>query len=245
MTKVKLRLIKECVALSTTTQLSFPALCSHYKGSNCCDAIGELSVKMEPPTQHLTIEMQNGMILDTNDERYDWTRRLDIDKRTKSRKWYVKGHNDTPDTLNMRLMETDASNIMRSIDFEFDIDPVTEFQKVPEKKIEKDTTQIEQDTQSYFEQLQMLECNLPILNAGTYGTGHGEGNDDDDITTTNGFIRDKEIDDMSPRSFKRFISSIKPPKLTRNAKFVSAPQPFPSVDHIIHSEEVTPHNMMI
>ena len=91
----------------------------------------------------------------------------------------------------------------------------------------------------------MLECNLPIIRAGTYGMGHGEGNDDDNINTTHEFIHDKEVDDMSPRSFKKFISSIKPPKLTRNAKFVSSPQPFPSVDHIIDSEEVTPHNRMV
>lgn len=240
MTKVKLRLIKECVALSTTTQLSFPALCSHYKGSNCCDAMGELSVKMEPPTQHLTIEMQNGMILDTNDERYGWTRRLDIDKRTKSRKWYVKGHNDTPDTLNMRLMETDASNIMRSIDFEFDIDPVSEFQKVPAKKIEVD------DSQSYFEQLQMLECSLPIVVPETLGMGNGKRNDDDDINTTHEIIREKKIDEMSPRSFKKFISEIKPPRLTRNSQFTASPEPFPSKKSIIVADEdVTPYNMMI
>ena len=175
MTKVKLRLIKECVALTTTPQLSFPALCSHYTGSNCCDAIGELSVKMESHTHHLTIEMQNGMILDTNDERYDWTRRLDIDKRTKSSKWYVKGHHDTPDTLNMRLMETDASNIMRFIDFEFDIDPVTEFLKVPTKKDDN-------DPYSHTEQLELLECNLPVINAGAFDNGKGFDDEQDDPT---------------------------------------------------------------
>lgn len=238
MTKVKLRLIKECIALSHSTHISFPILCTHYTGSNCCDAIGELSVKMEPPTQTLTIEMQNGMILDDNNERYDWKRKIDIDQYTKSNKWYVKGQHDTPDTLNMRLMETDASNILRSIDFEFDIDPLNEFQKVPAKKIED-------DTQCYFEQLQMLECHLPVLNPGTLSMGNGKGEDDDDINTTNEIIHEKEIDDMSPRSFKTFISKIKPPKLTRNTHFVTSSSPFPSRGDVIDSEEVTPHNMLV
>ena len=251
MTKVKLRLIKECVALSNNAQFAFPGLCTNYKASNCCDAIGELSIKLEPPTQTLTIEMQNGMILDNNEQCYDWKYKLDIDKYTKSNKWYVKGRDDTPDTLNMRLMETDVNNVMRTMDFEFDIHPVSEFQNVPVKKIID-------DTQSYFEELQMLECTLPVMNPGTFGMDNGKGNDDDDINTTHEFIHEKEFDDMSPRSFKKFIIAIKPPELKRNANFVASPEPFPSRKKVIseifnpqtpppkaeQKEEVPPYNMM-
>jgi hypothetical protein len=244
-TKIKIKFIKECAGLINKGVTAVP-LCNYYTSTKtCCDKIGELSLMCDNKCKNLRIEVQEGLIFDSENQNgtQGWTPTLDLSRSALNGKmegkWYVRTRDQNK--INLIIRETlneDFNNEERSFALELEA-PETE-----EEKIIDESPILPIHYSAPYSPLKKAHSlgfdDIPVRKSlslnHTHSTGdlstfpltneefgippirnlfESDSDSDNEINDELSRLSIEEIMELSPSSTRRVCSSIKKPKLKR------------------------------